>query len=166
MEYSFENFTILDKKKNGKVHNRTLPFLGMLHSSTVLFVWAYYFITAFSNATPVRVKPSVAVIVFEQPILVLVIHPHLTVFFILRTHKIVCIDKIVARIIRWVYKDVIFDTSPVAGKGYKNSENRRKQGVSCGFHCICRRSICPVRAQPWCARCWHLSSCADGSGNN
>ena len=32
-----------------------------------------------------------------------------------------------------LYKDVIFDTSPVAGKVYKNSENRRKQGVSCGF---------------------------------
>lgn len=41
--------TILDKKKNGKVHNRTLPFWGMLHSSTVLFVLVYYFITAFSN---------------------------------------------------------------------------------------------------------------------
>ena len=54
------------------------------------------------HAAPVRVKPSVAVIVLEQPILVLVIHPHLTVFFILRTHEIVCIDKIVARIIRRV----------------------------------------------------------------
>lgn len=41
--------TILDKKKNGKVHNRTLPFWGMLHSSTVLFLLVYYFITAFSN---------------------------------------------------------------------------------------------------------------------
>ena len=30
--------TILDKKKNGKVRNRTLPFWGMLHSSTVLFL--------------------------------------------------------------------------------------------------------------------------------
>lgn len=49
-EYSFENFTIWDKKKNGKVRNRTLPFLGMLHSSTVLlFLLVYYFITAFSN---------------------------------------------------------------------------------------------------------------------
>ena len=47
-----------------------------------------------------------------------------------------------------VYKDVIFDTSPVAGKVYKNSENRRKQGVSCGFRCIVRCSIDPVRAQP------------------
>ena len=46
-----------------------------------------------------------------------------------------------------VYKDVIFDTSPVAGKVYKNSENRRKQGVSCDFRCICRCSICPIRAQ-------------------
>lgn len=47
-----------------------------------------------------------------------------------------------------VYKDVIFDTSPVAGNVYKNSENRRKQGVSCGFRCICRRSIGTIRAQP------------------
>ena len=31
-----------------------------------------------------------------------------------------------------VYKDAVFDTSPVAGKVYKNSENRRKQGVFCG----------------------------------
>lgn len=43
------------------------------------------------------------------------------------------------------YKDVIFDTSPVAGKVYKNSKNRRKQGVSCGFRCICRCSIGPIR---------------------
>lgn len=47
-----------------------------------------------------------------------------------------------------IYKDIIFDTSPVAGKMYKNSENRRKQGVSCGFSCIVRCSIYPVRAQP------------------
>ena len=47
-----------------------------------------------------------------------------------------------------VYKDVIFDTSPVAGNVYKNSENRRKQGVSCGFRCICRCSIGTIRAQP------------------
>ena len=26
LEYSFENFTIYGKKKNGKVQNRTLPF--------------------------------------------------------------------------------------------------------------------------------------------
>ena len=51
----------------------------------------------------------------------------------------------------YVYQGVIFDTSPVAGKVYKNSENRRKQGVSCGFRRIFRCSICPVRAQPWCA---------------
>ena len=46
-----------------------------------------------------------------------------------------------------VYQDAMFDTSPVAGKVYKNSENRRKQGVSCDFRCICRCSICPIRAQ-------------------
>ena len=27
LEYSFENFTILGKKKNGKVRNETLPLL-------------------------------------------------------------------------------------------------------------------------------------------
>ena len=36
----------------------------------------------------------------------------------------------------WKDKDVIFDTKPVAEKVYKNSENRRKQGVSCSlFSC-------------------------------
>lgn len=31
LEYSFENFTNLDKKKNGKVQNRTLPFYMYSH---------------------------------------------------------------------------------------------------------------------------------------
>lgn len=60
------------------------------------------------------------------------------------------VSENIIHICGWVYKDVIFDTSPVAGKVYKNSENRRKQGVSCGFRCICRCSICPIRAQPRC----------------
>ena len=47
-----------------------------------------------------------------------------------------------------VYKDVIFDTKPVARKAYKNSENRRKQGVSCGFRCTCRYSICAIMPRP------------------
>lgn len=64
--------------------------------------------------------------------------------------RIIVTKIFVASIIRGIYKDVIFDTSPVAGKVYKNSENRRKQGVSCGFRCICRYSICPIRAQPRC----------------
>ena len=34
-----------------------------------------------------------------------------------------------------IYEDLIFDTSPVAGKVYKSRESRRKQGVSCGFLC-------------------------------
>lgn len=65
-----------------------------------------------------------------------------------------------------VYKDVIFDTSPVVGKVYKNSENRRKQGVSCGFRCIVRCSIDLVRAQPRYAWCWRPGSSAAVSGNN
>ena len=54
-----------------------------------------------------------------------------------------------------VYKDVIFDTGPVAGKVYKNSENRRKQGVSCGFRCSCRYSISLTSSHPerGCSRC-------------
>lgn len=53
------------------------------------------------------------------------------------------------------YKDVIFDTGPVAGKVYKNSENRRKQGVSCGFRCSCRYSISLTSSHPerGCSRC-------------
>lgn len=65
-------------------------------------------------------------------------------------HKIAGLDKHAAAAAGRVYKDVIFDTSSVAENVYKNSENRRKQGVSCGFRCICRCSICPVRAQPRC----------------
>ena len=54
-----------------------------------------------------------------------------------------------------IYKDVIFDTHPVAGKMYKNSENRRKQGVSCGLRCSCRYSISLTSGHPGhgCSRC-------------
>jgi hypothetical protein len=65
-----------------------------------------------------------------------------------------------------VYKDAVFDTSPVAGKVYKNSENRRKQGGFCGFRRICWCSICPISAQLRFVWCWHLGSCAAGSGKN
>lgn len=57
-------------------------------------------------------------------------------------------NQIVFRAIQGIYKDVIFDTSPVAGKGYINSENRRKQGVSCGFRYCCRYSISPIKPRP------------------
>ena len=37
LEYSFENFTNLDKKKNGKVQNRTLPsFIEMFYKVKIL----------------------------------------------------------------------------------------------------------------------------------
>ena len=37
-------------------------------------------------------------------------------------YKSIVIDEVfIARIIRRIYKDVIFDTGPVAGKVYKNS---------------------------------------------
>ena len=37
LEYSFENFTILGKKKNGKVQNRTLPsFIEMFYKVKIL----------------------------------------------------------------------------------------------------------------------------------
>lgn len=44
----------------------------------------------------------------------------------LRIDKVARLDKHAARTTSGVYKNVIFDTSPVAGKVYKNSENRRK----------------------------------------
>ena len=71
-------------------------------------------------------------------------------------YKSIVIDEVfIARIIRRIYKDVIFDTGPVAGKVYKNSENRRKQGVSCGFRCSCRYSISLTSSHPerGCSRC-------------
>lgn len=46
-----------------------------------------------------------------------------------------------------VYKDVIFDTSPVAGKVYKIAKTAGNKAFSCDFRCICRCSICPIRAQ-------------------
>ena len=61
-------------------------------------------------------EPSVGVGILEQAVFVLVIHSHLLVFFFLRTHEIVGIDEVVAGVVRRVYKNVIFDTSPVAGK--------------------------------------------------
>ena len=57
-------------------------------------------------------------------------------------------DENIIRIARVFYQDVIFNTKPIAGKVYKNSENRRKQGVSCGFRCVCRYSICPIKPCP------------------
>ena len=81
------NFVLINANKNNAVIRQQIP---RQHQPRI------------HHTAPVGVKPSVAVIVLEQPILVLVIHPHLTVFFILRTHKIVCIDNIVARIIRRV----------------------------------------------------------------
>ena len=92
-------------------------------------------------------KAPIAVGVLEETVIVFVVHPHLFIFFFLRAHEVVGIDEVIAGVVGRVYKDVIFDTSPVARKVYKNSENRRKQGVSCGFRCICRCSICPIRAQ-------------------
>ena len=81
------NFVLINANKNNAVICQQIP---CQHQPRI------------HHAAPIGVKTSVAVIVLEQPILVLVIHPHLTVFFILRTHEIVCIDKIVARIIRRV----------------------------------------------------------------
>ncbi len=43
-------------------------------------------------------------------------------------HVVIVDPALIACVIGRIYKDVIFDTSPVAGKVYKNSENRRKQG--------------------------------------
>lgn len=101
-----------------------------------------------NHAPLIRMKLSVGIGIFEQPIFLFIKHSHLFVFCLLGTHKIVGINKIISGIIRQISKDLIFDTSPVAGKVYKNSENRRKQGVSFGFRCIVRCSIYPVRAQP------------------
>lgn len=67
---------------------------------------------------------------------------------LLRLDKGGTLDEHTAGAAAGVYKDVIFDTKPVARKAYKNSENRRKQGVSCGFRCTCRYSICAIMPRP------------------
>ena len=56
-------------------------------------------------------KPSIGVGILEQTVFVLVVHSHLRVFFFLRAHEIVGIDKIVAGVVRRVYKNAVFDTN-------------------------------------------------------
>ena len=47
-------------------------------------------------------KFSIRIVIFEQAIVFLVIHSHLTIFLVLRAHKIVCINKVITCIVRWV----------------------------------------------------------------
>ena len=57
LEYSFENFTILDKKKNGKVQNRTLPFRIVLFS----------FLNSYNFPLPYACKLVFATVKFVHP---------------------------------------------------------------------------------------------------
>ena len=56
-------------------------------------------------------EPSVGVGILEQAVFVLVVHSHLLVFFFLRAHEIVGVDEVVAGVVRWVYKNAVFDTN-------------------------------------------------------
>ena len=47
-------------------------------------------------------KPSVGVGILEQAVFLLVVHSHLLVFFFLRAHEIIGVDKVVAGIVRRV----------------------------------------------------------------
>lgn len=90
-------------------------------------------------------ETPIAISVFEHTVTVFVYCTGRFIIIFMGLFEIIFVDKIITSIIRWIYKDVIFDTKQAAGKVYKNSENRRKQGVSCGFRCICRYSIGPIR---------------------
>ena len=56
-------------------------------------------------------EPSVGVGILEQAVFVLVVHSHLLVFFFLLAHEIVGVDEVVAGVVRWVYKNAVFDTN-------------------------------------------------------
>ena len=50
-------------------------------------------------------KSPVGIRVLEQAVLVLVVHPHLLVFLLLRAHEVVGVDEVVARVVRRVDVD-------------------------------------------------------------
>ena len=66
-----------------------------------------------NHAAPVGMKPSIGVGILEQTVFVLVVHSHLLVFFFLRAHEIIGIDKIVAGVVRRVDIDH-FDLAEIA----------------------------------------------------
>ena len=55
---------------------------------------------------------------------------HLYFFFFLSTGKIITIDKVMARIIGWIYVPTDFDTIEKAFSGVKTAEKGIKQGLS------------------------------------
>lgn len=62
-------------------------------------------------------------------------------------YKSIVIDEVfIARIIRRIYKDIIFDTKPIARKVYKNSENRTFLAVFAVFVVIRLAPSDPTRS--------------------
>ena len=63
------------------------------------------------------------------------------------TDIVIVINKvIIPGVVRWIYKNVIFDTKPVAGKVYKNSENRTFLAVFAVFVVIRLAPSDPTRS--------------------
>ena len=108
-----------------------------------------------NHIQPIGMETTVTLGVLYHTIAVLIKLPTIGKVFICTLSKVILVNKVIAGVVRRIYKDVIFDTGPVAGKVYKNSENRRKQGVSCGFRCSCRYSISLTSSHPerGCSRC-------------
>ena len=71
-------------------------------------------------------EPPVGVSVLEQAVVVLVVHPHLLVFFFLRTHEVVGIDEVIAGVVGRVYVPTDFDTKEKALSGAKAAEKGLK----------------------------------------
>lgn len=66
--------------------------------------------------------------------------------FFTANSKLIIINKVISRIIRRVYKDIIFDTKPIARKVYKNSENRTFLAVFAVFVVIRLAPSDPTRS--------------------
>ena len=62
-------------------------------------------------------KAPIAVGVLEETVIVFVVHPHLFIFFFLRAHEVVGIDKVIAGVVGRVYVPADIDTIEKAFSG-------------------------------------------------
>ena len=91
-------------------------------------------------------ETTVAFGVLYHTIAVLIILPTVSKVLIRTLSKVILVNKVVTRIVRRIYKDIIFDTKPIARKVYKNSENRTFLAVFAVFVVIRLAPSDPTRS--------------------
>lgn len=91
-------------------------------------------------------EASIAFCIRNKSVTVFIKLPTVSKVFIRALGKIVLIYKVVSRIVRRIYKDIIFDTKPIARKVYKNSENRTFLAVFAVFVVIRLAPSDPTRS--------------------